>query len=203
MSLKRFLFKSNPIYRIYCFFKRYTTIKSRYLDHTFYDDVTLLPFTMFEILSRFLDIECDLQKDYTVGPKCNTVWHDIIVKEKGSKHEEWIAHRIKVNGKEKLVIDEMIDLYKWWELEYIPFWQHRHPKSIKFDRMINKYRDQRPFKEQWIPTEDGFMKWDFQPTDKKKHSYWVNKSIKFDEKMDTDLEKNMIRLVRLKNYLWT
>lgn len=47
------------LYRMKCFFfKRYTTVKPRYLPHTWCDRTAVLPHMMFEILSQFLEKEC-------------------------------------------------------------------------------------------------------------------------------------------------
>ena len=45
--------------RLKCWaWKRYTTVKPRYLDHTWCDRCDLLPHMMFEILCDFVEKEC-------------------------------------------------------------------------------------------------------------------------------------------------
>lgn len=48
---------SNVWYNIKCFFIRYTTVKPRYLPHTWVDRDFLMVATMFEILCQFLEKE--------------------------------------------------------------------------------------------------------------------------------------------------
>lgn len=81
-------------YRLKCFlWHRYTTIRPRYLDHTWYDRSGLMPHMMFEILSQFIEKEC--------SPSI-VEWYG-----------EWGA-KITVGGEEKYVRDEMQELYDWW-----------------------------------------------------------------------------------------
>ena len=81
-------------YRLKCWVgKRYTTVKPRYLRHTWCDRTELMPHMMFELLCQFIEQECS------------------------PGHIEWYGewgHKIAVNGKEKYVMDEMKDLIAWW-----------------------------------------------------------------------------------------
>src|SRR4030042_4189507 len=75
-------------YKIKCWcWHRYTTVKPRYLGHTWCDCDDLLSHTMFEILSRFIEKECspgNVDWDYdnehsTVRAKLQELydwWHD-------------------------------------------------------------------------------------------------------------------------------
>ena len=50
-------FWRNLFYPIHCFFKRYTTVKPRWLDHKYMDSCELLAHVMFEVLTEFLLVE--------------------------------------------------------------------------------------------------------------------------------------------------
>ena len=90
---------SNLWYRFKCWaWKRYTTVKPRWLDHTWCDCTDLLPHTMFEILGRFIEQEC--------SPGCI----------------EWYGEEgctITVNGEDRYVRDEMQELWTWWSDIYV------------------------------------------------------------------------------------
>ena len=84
-------------YRFKCWaWYRYTTVKPRYLPHTWTDRDDVLPHVMFEVLSQFIERECT--------PECI----------------DWEAsgHMITVDGVEKNVRQEMQELYDWWHQEY-------------------------------------------------------------------------------------
>jgi hypothetical protein len=79
------------------FWKKYTTIKPRYLSHKWTDRCELMPHMIFEILSQFIEKEC-------CPPE--------IVDWKAS------GHMVVVNGKEVNIRDEMQYLYDWWHKQY-------------------------------------------------------------------------------------
>jgi hypothetical protein len=81
-------------YRFKCWaWHRYTTVKPRYLDHTYCDRTMVMPHMMFEILCQFVEQEC--------SPGC-VEWYG-----------EW-SHKVAVDGEEKFVMDEMKELVEWW-----------------------------------------------------------------------------------------
>lgn len=76
---------------------RYSTIRARRLPHTWCDRRELLLHISFEILVDFIDGECS------------------------PGHVEWYgegAHMLEVNGEQKNVMDEMLELKHWWEKVY-------------------------------------------------------------------------------------
>jgi hypothetical protein len=84
----------NIWYKFKCWgWKRYTTVKPRTLDHTWYDKSGLLPHVMFEILCRFVEEEM-----YPDGEEGIVDW-------------SWTDDHQNAH-------DEMISLYKWWTEEY-------------------------------------------------------------------------------------
>lgn len=92
-------------YRLKCFFwKRYTTVKGRYLPHTYMDAECILIHSMMEIVCRFVEKEMG----YGKLPK--------------KEFDEWLAwqkqhnnHRtVVVNGETKHFYDEILEIYHWW-----------------------------------------------------------------------------------------
>lgn len=93
-------------YRFKCWlWKRYSTIKPRYLPHTWCDRVELLPHMMFEVLSQFIEKECS----------------------PGMVDWQKSGHSVIVDGKEVNVRDEMQDLYDWWHQIY----NKEYPERMK------------------------------------------------------------------------
>jgi hypothetical protein len=74
---------------------RFTTIKPRYLGHTWTDRDELLAHMMFEILCQFIERECS---------PGDINWYE----------EDWPDKKVEVDGQEKWARDELQDLYDWW-----------------------------------------------------------------------------------------
>lgn len=85
-------------YRLKCWaWHRYSTVKPRYLRHTWCDKTELVPHMMFEMLCQFLEKECS------------------------PGHIEWYGecgHKVTVDGEEKYVMDEMRELVAWWHEDF-------------------------------------------------------------------------------------
>jgi len=78
-------------YRLKCFvWHRYTTVKPRYLPHTWMDRCEIMPHVMFEVLCQFLEKECN----------------------PGNK--EWYGEHGRKLDSGKYVMDEMKDIAEWW-----------------------------------------------------------------------------------------
>lgn len=176
-------------YRLKCrLFKRYTTIKCRYMPHTWMDRTAVLPHTMFEILSRFIEEECS------------------------PGHVEWYGewgHKITVDGQEKYVRDEMQHLYDWWHQVYNKeyeevndiLWKeiYKHPSTrdtIPVDADDNEVEEDDA---EWFRWEPEF------PTeeDKEIHDCCLHAVNKLERMQDAKLQEMMHRLVNLTPYLWT
>jgi hypothetical protein len=117
-------------YRTKCFcWHRYTTVKSRYLGHTYCDYVDLLPETMFEILSQFMEKE-------------------IYPNESGRKTE----HIFIVNGQETNVGVELERLYKWWH----NYWhKERNEKNERLWEEVEKLQVQGNLRTlNWLNSDD-------------------------------------------------
>jgi len=88
----------NMWYNFKCWaWHRYSTIRCHHLPHTWSDRRTLLLHASFEILVDFIDDECS---------PGHVLWYG-----EG-------AHMIEVDGKQKNVMDEMLELKHWWEKVY-------------------------------------------------------------------------------------
>ena len=162
-------------YKFKCFFKRYTTIKPRYLDHTWHDRSYLLPHMAFEILSQFIEKECS------------------------PGYIEWYGeYGHKIN--DKYVRDEMQDLYDWWHQVYNKeyhevskmLWaeaeKHEpHPYWVPIEGL-----DLYEWDPQFKTEEDAQL-----------YRQGLNALNKLDRRMDQDLQERLHRLVDIIPYLWT
>ena len=84
---------------------RYSTIRCRELPHTWCDRRDLLLHASFQILTDFIDKECS------------------------PGHVQWYgdgAHHLKVDGVVENVMDEMLELYWWWDTVYLK----EYPKTM-------------------------------------------------------------------------
>jgi len=107
-DLKRFSrqwwYPSRLWYSFKCWaWKRFTTVKPRYLGHTWCDRCELLPHVMFEVLSHFIENECN---------PGDIEWY--------GEH----GRRVTVNGEERYVRDELQQIYDWWHKTY----HHEYPE---------------------------------------------------------------------------
>lgn len=114
----------NIYYNVKCFFKKYTTVKPRQLNHQWHDRSALLPYMMFEILSQFVEQEM-----------VNSVveWY--------GEH----SHKVEVNGVEVFVADEALALYNWWHLKYLKAYPEIEEQI--WDKIHALEDGQDPFKE--------------------------------------------------------
>lgn len=173
---------SNLWYRFKCWaWYRYTTIKPRYLGHTWCDRTEQLPHMMFEILSQFVEDECS------------------------PGHVEWYgdgAHKVIVNGKEKFVRDELQDLYDWWHKEYhirYPalaenLWQQYedHAEAHKLSD-ITKLEDGRAL---WQP------RWD-SPAAEVRADELMKRVQLLEELVEKELDRRLQRILAIRRWLWT
>jgi hypothetical protein len=176
-------------YKLKCIvWKRYTTVKSRYLSHQWHDRCTVLPHTMFEILSQFIEKECS------------------------PGHVEWYGeygHKIIVNGEEKYVRDEMQELYDWWHNVYNKeydvindkIWEEVHkcdPIGNKFsdwtDKMLNESGEIYAYR--WSPK--------YETKEKEAMHFMLMKALNdLEISQHEDLQDKMHRLVNIQPYMWT
>ena len=161
----------NAGYKFKCWaWCRYTTVKPRNLPHTWCDRTELLSHVMFEVLSEFIEKECN---------PGHVEWHD----------PEW-SHKITVNGVERYVMDEMKALYDWWNKKYLK----AYPEFI--DSLYDLISDE-PIK--FINSDDGYSTMEFNPVDSKVYDF-INR---VEEHIEKELEEKLIRLVKIRESMWT
>lgn len=97
------------------FWNRYSTIKSRHLDHTWHDRDQLLVYTTFEILEKFLEEECG--EDGTVN------WYT---------DNETTYCRMK----KEYIIDIFREALEWWNKVYLPYVNGDHPFLIEYNKNV-------------------------------------------------------------------
>ena len=163
-------------YKLKCWlWRRYTTIKPRYLDHTWCDRCDLLPEMMFEILSQFIEKECNQNYIRWYGE---------------------YGHKIKG----KYVMDELLDLYNWWHNYY----KKEYPQLCnELWNKASVYEPDTIWED--IPGTDLFEyqpKWS---DESKKAHYTdiLNELSELENKTKEDLNKMLHRLVDIIPYLWT
>ena len=168
-------------YRFKCWaWHRYSTVKCRYLDHTWCDRRGLLPNTMFEILSQFIEQECS------------------------PGHVEWYGdypHMVTVDGKEKNARDEMQDLYDWWR------WTWNEAYGEIADDLWEQAAKYAP-RTNWVPTEgdDDYLTYDPQfdtEEDELQYNRYLKELNQLEINMEDDLQEHLHRLINIRQYLWT
>jgi len=161
--------------------KRYSTIKPRYLNHEWCDRTELLPHMMFEILSQFIEREC------------SPGW------------VEWYGeygHKITIDGKEKYVMDEMLDIYRWWN-ETV---QKEYPK--KWDEWHERMREHEPSEIFEEDTEiEGFCiiyapRFD-SPEQEEAYNKVCKQCNELEQEIDDKHDEMMHRLINVRRYMWT
>jgi len=181
---------SNLWYSFKCWaWKRFTTIKSRHLPHTWMDRTEVLPYTCFEILEQFIERECS---------PGNVEWYG----EYGHKIEVTLHGGRVVK---KYVRDEMQDLLDWWNKQY-------HGRYKKLEDMIweeyHKLDDQHisNFSDDPDDPEAEWSVWDpkYATPEAKARAdallMWANYH---ERAVYAALYRRMHRLVNITPYLWT
>lgn len=167
-------------YRLTCWaWHRHTTIKPRYLNHTWHDRTELMPNMMFEILCQFVEKECS------------------------PGHIEWYgenAHKITVGGVEKYVMDEMKELVEWWH----KVWNKEYQEvNDMLWAEASKHSPTREFID--IPGTD-FVEW--LPEFKTEEDKVINHNClmamnKLERNMQEALEDRLHRIIPITFYMWT
>lgn len=159
-------------YRFKCWaWHRYTTVKPRTLDHTWYDRSGLLPHCMFEILGNFLENELN-------WPDGEDFKHDI--------------SEAQVDGRRQ-AIAELGEIYQWWK-DLVAFDDAHYQKWHDF---IEAHR---------VPDEDGETlfspKYDT-PENEAEAGRLFKEAMQAEKADEYRLTQNLIRLVKLREYMWT
>lgn len=96
-------------YRLKCrFWHKYSTVRPRWLGHTWVDRDELLEHVMFEVLGRYLEAEAGPADPY-----------------EATAADPWAATR-----------RELRELWRWWTEEYLPFDARDPLAGIECPRMI-------------------------------------------------------------------
>lgn len=180
---------SQIIYYLKCvLWKRYTVIKGRYLSYQWTDRVEVLPHTMMEILSQFIERECN---------------PEII---------DWEAsgHIVEVNGVIKNVRQEMQDIYDWWHNVYN---KEYHKKTEKLWVEIQQHSPEN----EDVPLDSDFnpignkkeaVCFEWKQTfaneeDRQIYNERFNALHELDKEMEDKLDEMCHRLINIRKYLWT
>jgi len=145
------------------------------------DRCALLPHYMFQILIDFLDKECN------------------------PGHVEWYGedpHTVEVNGIKTNVMDEMKELRRWWEEEYLPYYHDddKSPVVIAW----NKVHDCR-LPEEYLETEDPRwveMKFNYSIPEEEAKAL-IKNAADIEYKFEEEIKNRMHRLVNIYRYMWT
>lgn len=170
-------------YKFKCWaWHRYSTVKPRYLPHTWVDRTALLPHVIFEVISDFRDNEC--------GEGCFVDWYADS------------GHKVTVNGVEKFVRDEIEDIYNWWHTTYMKEYEAR--EDVIFDE-IAKIREENLTSE-FQDAGDGMCLWNPQYDSEEaaqriKELYQASRDL--DELRERELKEYMHRAVEIYRSLWT
>jgi len=155
------------------FWHKPTTIKPRSLDHDWCDMVALLPHVMFECLSRFIENECPGHVDW---------------------YSDWPGNKFEHNSKQKYGMDELLDLYYWWNVVYLKEYPDVEDILWKeaYKNRPNIYIDNNYYWNPQFDTSEKGLVW----------HRCVTAATKLDEIMYEELEKRMKRLVEVRSFMW-
>lgn len=155
---------------------RYSTIKPKHLPHTWCDRCTLMPHLMFQVLSDFIE------KEYPHG---YIQWRP--------KEGDWPPMKIDTPNGSVYAIDEMLELYRWWHEEYIPYFNGE--LYSKIEKEMNPPENGVKF----VETEDGM----FQMVTTPEQDAFYKRLNEEENKIKDQLMENMIRLVKVHRFMWT
>jgi hypothetical protein len=165
-------------YQLRCFFwNRYSTVKPRWLGHTWIDRGDLMPYVMFEILCQFIEHECD--------PGC-VEWYG----EYGHKiiPGKPFVHPDEESPDAVYVMDELLALRDWWVNDYL----------VNHDHCYDKWHEHRQL---YYKDADFMEVLNSKQTPEEKALF--NEAVEAEAKYDRDLIVNMQRLAVLTPFMWT
>lgn len=170
---------NNVWYQLKCYlWKRHSTVKSRYLPHTWCDKVDLIPHTIMEMLSQFIEQECSPGwVDWYCCPKT-----------------------IEFYGNDWNVRDLMQHIYDWYHQVYIP--KSNNNRSVDWYNFAAKHSRTPEEK-----LENGLIRW-LNPIwdseeNKKIGSRLFQRSIKIEAALERQLDEYCITIIRMREYMWT
>ena len=163
-------------YRFKCWaWKRYTTVKPRWLPHTWVDRDTQLPHCMFEILGRFIEDELGEGTDESYHPDHPTL-------------DAMVSNQIAAEK-------EMKELWRWWNEEYLKFDAYElYMAGVEMPQFVREEFTPESCKVTMkCSSEEAHDKW-------KEACCKVNEA---DTQMSKELKSRMKRLVDVMDYMWT
>lgn len=172
------------LYRLKCrFWKKYTTYKPRYLDHTWHDRDNILLHICFEILCQFIEKECSPGNiDWNYDKE-----HRDIMKEMLSLYNWWIdCHTGRPNDYYGLLdkqFDELFQIYDYWikynggPIKHIPL-KNKDNKVYAYE-IVGEYKDE------------------------ERHQEYVLARQKLEEMHEEFINSQLKRLIDLRKWMWT
>jgi hypothetical protein len=159
---------------------RYGTVRCRRLPHTWSDRRTILLHASFQILTDFIDKECS------------------------PGHVEWYGespHQVEVDGVMENVMDEMLELYRWWNTV------HEKEYPAKMDELWKTAEQYSPGMKS-IPIEDrpGFYELKMIYVDDEQRDAYraiTNEINETERLMDEKAEEMLKRLAAVRLWMWT
>jgi len=156
---------------------RYHVLKMRYLKPGWHDEDELLIHSMFEVLSQFVDGENEYHiVDWSSDPLQEHAW------------------------------EEMNILYEWWKQRQKCDYNNPLFKSDVKAPSIKKGKPTGKYINPITKKEEQYFKMEFSHQSPEEAKIW-NKACEdswiFEEKCDKEDEEMMIRLIKIKQYLWT
>ena len=156
-------------YKLRAYWYRYTTIKSRYLPHTWRDKDEILEMTAFEILQRFIEDESYLVKWDDVS--CKLDGNTVNVMEEWQKILAWFDRYRSFEGNEPI--------------------HHAKPPQIKFQKIDDTCN---------IST----MRFIFEDDNHKEEWHKaIEEQQEFEERITNEMTENLIKIVKLRKYMWS
>lgn len=168
------------IYRLKCWsWKRYTTVKPRYLPHSWCDRTELLPHMMFELLSQFLEKECS---------------PGIV---------DWDA-----TPDHKQAMRDMRKLYDWWHITYQKVYPEVENILWEEAEKHYPTTHWEPCNDKILTCKYGEGLQTYSPKFKTKEDKEIyNQNLKAINKLERkhwdDLQKRLHQLIDLREYFWT
>lgn len=179
-------------YKFKCWaWKRYTTVKPRYLPHTWTDRCALMPHMMFEILCEFVENEC--------GEDGHIEWYG----EHGHRMVEAYSRDTllgSLTNHNTYVMEEMLELVHWWKEIYNKEYQE---VSDLIWAEANKHAAIEDFQE-----IEGTEMYTWDPIykteeDKEIHNRCLKALNKLDKLFEEDLNERLHRIIPLIPSMWT
>ncbi len=177
-------------YCLKCFlWHRYTTYKPRTLGHTWCDRSELIPHMIFEILSQFIDKECDPgpidwygEHGHKIIPGVNYDCYD-----KDRNHPDCVY-----------ALDYMKELRNWFYDIYLKEIDDTCTEWYEFHKEHCVLRSERSTKH----TSKSIFDYD-SPENKKRDRELMDEAQAKENRLNQKLEDKMIEIIKIRGFMWT